>query len=363
MESSSLDVERDIQELEEQIDRLQTLTRDRGMDATAEIATLESKLEEMKKDAYRGLSPIARVQVARHASRPFTLDYLERVFDDFMEMHGDRQYRDDEAIVGGWARLRGRTVMVIGQQRGRDMKENLRRNFGMAHPEGYRKALRLMRQAEKFGRPVVTLIDTPGAYPGMGAEERGQAEAIARNLREMAALRVPTISVVIGEGGSGGALALGVTDRILMLENAIYSVITAEGCAAILWKTADAKDKAAAALRITADDLGELGVVDEIVAEPTGGAHTDWDATAAALEDALARHLDELTGLDPDTLRANRWKKYGALGVFIETAQTGIPASDAETGANQPEIESSTAEAESGAAEAESGAADVDRAG
>jgi acetyl-CoA carboxylase carboxyl transferase subunit alpha len=327
MEQPSLDIERGIEELEEQIDRLQAMTRDRGMDATAEIETLESKLETMKKEAYSALSPIERVQVARHARRPFTLDYLERVFDDFMELHGDRQYRDDESIVGGWARLRGRTVMVIGHQRGRDMKENLRRNFGMAHPEGYRKALRHMRQAEKFGHPVITLIDTPGAYPGMGAEERGQAEAIARNLREMAALQVPTVSVVIGEGGSGGALALGVTDRILMLENAIYSVITAEGCAAILWKTADAKDKAAEALRITAADLSQLGVVDEVVPEPTGGAHTDWDAAATALEEALARHVDELVELDLDTLRGRRWEKYGTMGVFVEAqAESGAPA-------------------------------------
>ncbi|MFP4623166.1 MAG: acetyl-CoA carboxylase carboxyltransferase subunit alpha [Gemmatimonadota bacterium] len=329
---SSLDIERDIQELEDQIARLQSLARERGLEVSAELDMLETKLEEMKKEAYRSLAPIERVQVARHPKRPFTLDYLERVFDDFMELHGDRAYRDDESIVGGWARLNGRTVMVIGHQRGRDMKENLKRNFGMPHPEGYRKALRLMQQAEKFGHPVITLIDTPGAYPGMGAEERGQAEAIARNLREMAALRVPSISVVIGEGGSGGALALGVTDRILMLENATYSVITAEGCAAILWKTADAKDKAAAALRITADDLAGLGVVDDVVPEPTGGAHTDWDAAAAALKEALVRHVDELAGLDPDTLRTRRWARFAALGEWQESA---APAADAEAASSE----------------------------
>ncbi len=318
MASSPLDIERDIRELEDQIDRLQGLAKDRGLDASSELDTLESKLDELRKNAYESLSPMQRVQLARHPDRPFTLDYLERVFDDFLEMHGDRAYRDDEAIVGGWARLGGRTVMVIGHQRGRDMKENLKRNFGMPHPEGYRKALRLMQQADKFGHPVITLIDTPGAYPGMGAEERGQAEAIARNLREMAALEVPTISVVIGEGGSGGALALGVTDRILMLENAVYSVITAEGCAAILWKTAEAKDDAAAALKLTATDLEALGVVDEVIAEPSGGAHADWDQAADAVRDALVRHLEDLVALEPDALRRARWEKYGRMGEWLE---------------------------------------------
>ena len=323
MASSDLDIERGIRELEEQIARLRDMAGDRGLDVAAEIQTLESKLNEMKKNAYESLAPIERVMLARHQDRPFTLDYLERVFDDFLEMHGDRLYRDDESIVGGWARLDGRTVMVIGHQRGRDMKENLHRNFGMPHPEGYRKALRLMKQAEKFGHPVITLIDTPGAYPGMGAEERGQAEAIARNLREMAALDVPTISVVIGEGGSGGALALGVTDRILMFENAIYSVITAEGCAAILWKTADAKDKAAAALKITATDLNRLAVVDEVIEEPTGGAHTDWDGAAAALKTALLRHLAELAELGPEARRHARWTKYEQMGEWREPQPVG----------------------------------------
>ncbi len=318
MASSNLDIERGIQELEEQIERLREMAGAQGLDAATEIGTLESKLNEMKKDAYKSLSPMERVQLARHPDRPFTLDYLDRVFDDFLEMHGDRLYRDDESIVGGWARLDGRTVMVIGHQRGRDMKENLHRNFGMPHPEGYRKALRLMHQAEKFGHPIITLIDTPGAYPGMGAEERGQAEAIARNLREMAALKVPTIAVVIGEGGSGGALALGVTDRILMFENAIYSVITAEGCAAILWKTAEAKDKAAAALKLTAPDLAQLGVVDEVIDEPTGGAHADWGGAAAALKAALVRHLGEVVDLDPEALRRARWDKYAKMGEWRE---------------------------------------------
>ena len=328
METSPLDIERDIKELEEQIERLQRLARDRGLDAATELDTLHGKLEGLKQDAYQSLTPIERVQLARHPQRPFTLDYLERVFDDFTEMHGDRAYRDDESIVGGWARLNGRTVMVIGHQRGRDMKENLKRNFGMPHPEGYRKALRLMQQADKFGHPIVTLIDTPGAYPGMGAEERGQAEAIARNLREMAGFRVPSVSVVIGEGGSGGALALGVTNRILMLENAIYSVITAEGCAAILWKTAEAKDKAAAALRITAPDLQALGVVDEVIAEPTGGAHADWDGAADALRDVLTRHVEELAAMEPDEVRRTRWDKYKMLGEWREPAGAGAPAAE-----------------------------------
>jgi acetyl-CoA carboxylase carboxyl transferase subunit alpha len=259
-----------------------------------------------------------QVQVARHPKRPFTLDYIERIFTDFLELHGDRAYRDDEAIVGGWARLNGESVMVMGHQKGRDMKENLRRNFGMPHPEGYRKALRLMRQAEKFRRPVVTLIDTPGAYPGIGAEERGQAEAIATNLREMAHLKTPLVSVVIGEGGSGGALALGVTDRILMLEHAVYSVISPEGCAAILWRSAQHRAKAADALKLTSQDLERLGVADEVVPEPCGGAHSDWDGAAERLREVLSRHVREVQQLDLDTLLRKRWAKYEAMGAWRE---------------------------------------------
>jgi acetyl-CoA carboxylase carboxyl transferase subunit alpha len=314
MSAPRLDFEQGIAELEEQIARLQELARQRGLNVGREIELLEGKLEELKRETYRDLSPIERVQLARHPARPYTLDYIARAFTDFIELHGDRAFRDDEAIVGGWARLDGRTVMVIGHQKGRDMKENLRRNFGMPHPEGYRKALRLMRLAEKFGHPVITLIDTPGAYPGIGAEERGQAEAIAVNLREMARLRVPTISVVIGEGGSGGALALGVTDRILMFENAVYSVISPEGCAAILWKTNEARDKAAAALKVTAADLASLGVIDEVLPEPTGGAQNDPEAAANALAEALTRHLAELVELDPEALIHGRLEKYGRMG-------------------------------------------------
>src|SRR5688500_4807251 len=308
--------EKGIGDLEQQIASLQEVAAQHGLDVHKEVQVLEQKLTRMKEESYRNLTPMERVQLARHPKRPYTGDYISLAFQDFIELHGDRAYRDDAAIVGGWARLDGRTVMVIGQQKGRDMKENLRCNFGMPHPEGYRKALRLMQQAEKFGHPVITLIDTPGAYPGIGAEERGQAEAIARNLREMARLRVPIVAVVIGEGGSGGALALGVADRVLMFENAIYSVISPEGCAAILWKTAAAKDKAADAMKMTAKDLNELGVVDEVLPEPLGGAHADWQTTADILREGLVRHLVELSEISPDDLLPKRWEKYLAMGEY-----------------------------------------------
>ena len=309
-----LDFERAIAEVEEQIENLRGLARERGLDVSTELRLLERKLHGLKQDTFRNLSPIERVQVARHPRRPYTLDYVEMIFTDWVELHGDRQFRDDASLVAGWARLDGEPVMVIGQQKGRDMKENLRRNFGMPHPEGYRKALRLMKLAEKFGRPVVTLIDTPGAYPGLGAEERGQAEAIARNLREMAALKVPTVAVVIGEGGSGGALAIGVADRVLMLENSVYSVISPEGCAAILWKDGAQREKAARAMKMTAEDLTDLGVVDDIVTEPAGGAHSDWEATGAALKEALGKHLAELRAASVEELRATRLQKYLGMG-------------------------------------------------
>ena len=313
-----MEFERDIIEVQTQIDKLLDLADRKGIDVTAEVESLTAKLNELKAQTYKNLRPIEQVQVARHPKRPYTLDYIERVFTDWIELHGDRAFRDDEAIVGGWARLRGTSVMVIGHQKGRDMKDNLRRNFGMAHPEGYRKSLRLMKQAEKFGRPVITLLDTPGAYPGIGAEERGQAEAIARNLREMASLRTPLISLVIGEGGSGGALALGVTDRILMLEHSVYSVISPEGCAAILWRSAEHREKAATALRLTSKDLMELEICDEVIDEPLGGAHTDWDTTAERVGDALERHLNELSALSPEALLEGRWAKYEAIGVWYE---------------------------------------------
>ncbi len=314
----SLDFEKPIMELERQIDHLKRLADDRELDVQGEIEPLERKLGELRREIYKDLTPLQRVQVARHPKRPFTTDYIERVFTDFVELKGDRLYREDPAIVGGWARLKGRPIMVIGHQKGRDTKENLRRNFGMPHPEGYRKAMRLMHMAERFGAPVVTLIDTPGAYPGLGAEERGQAEAIAHNLEEMAALRIPFIAVVIGEGGSGGALALGVADRLLMLENSIYSVISPEGCAAILWNDAGQKERAAEALKLTALDLYDLGVIDQIIPEPPGGAHTDPDGAAAALGAALETHLADLAALQPDERIRQRADKYRKIGQFTE---------------------------------------------
>ena len=314
----SLDFEKPIMELERQIEHLKRLADDRELDVQGEIEPLERKLAELRREIYRNLTPLQRVQVARHPKRPFTTDYIERIFTDFVELRGDRLYRDDPAIVGGWARLKGRPIMVIGHQKGRDTKENLRRNFGMPHPEGYRKALRLMHMAERFEAPVVTLIDTPGAYPGLGAEERGQAEAIAHNLEEMAALRIPFIAVVIGEGGSGGALALGVADRLLMLENSIYSVISPEGCAAILWNDAGQKERAAEALKLTARDLNDLGVIDQIIPEPPGGAHTDPDGAAAALGAALETHLADLAALQPDERIQQRADKYRKIGQFTE---------------------------------------------
>ena len=313
-----LDFERDIVEIQEQIDKLLDLAERRGIDVSDEVSVLRDKLQDLKQQTYDNLTPMEQVQVARHPERPYTLDYIQRIFTDWVELHGDRNFRDDEAIVGGWARLGDRSVMIVGQQKGRDMKENLRRNFGMPHPEGYRKALRLMRQAEKFGRPVICFIDTPGAYPGIGSEERGIGEAIAFNLREMSRLTVPVVAAVIGEGMSGGALGIGITDRILMLEHAIYSVISPEGCAAILWRSAEHKEKAATALRLTAEDLVELGVCDEIVPEPTGGAHTDWDGAAERLSAALGKTLDELSKLSTKKLLEQRWSKYEAIGDWRE---------------------------------------------
>ncbi|MDE2796777.1 MAG: acetyl-CoA carboxylase carboxyltransferase subunit alpha [Gemmatimonadota bacterium] len=316
--SSHFSFERDIVEIEGQIARLRDMAARRGLDVRDEVRVLTAKLDVLRDETYRNLTPMEQVQVARHPRRPYTLDYIDGIFTDWFELRGDRRYRDDEAIVGGWARLDGRSVMVIGHQKGRDMKENLRRNFGMPHPEGYRKALRLMKMAEKFGRPVVTLIDTPGAYPGFGAEERGQAEAIATNLREMARLRAPTVCVVIGEGGSGGALALGVTDRILLLEHSIYSVISPEGCAAILWRSAEEREKAASALRLTSADLLALGVADEVIPEPPGGAHADPPSTMAAVARTITRHLNALDARETDRLLTERWAKYEALGTWIE---------------------------------------------
>jgi acetyl-CoA carboxylase carboxyl transferase subunit alpha len=312
--STRLDFERDIIEVQEQIDGLVESAERSGFDVSKELKELRKKLDTLKASTYQNLTAMEQVQVARHPDRPYTLDYIERIFTDWIEVHGDRAFRDDEAIVGGWGRLGGTPVMVIGHQKGRDMKENLWRNFGSPHPEGYRKALRLMRLAEKFDRPIVTFIDTPGAYPGVGAEERGQAEAIALNLREMARLRVPVISVVIGEGGSGGALALGVTNRILMMEYSIYSVISPEGCAAILWRTAKEREKAAKALKLTSTDLYQRGIVDEVISEPPGGAHSDWDTAAKEVKESLSRNLSQLLEMDADALVRDRQAKFEAMG-------------------------------------------------
>src|SRR6266540_855492 len=317
MATHTLDFERPLLELERQIEELKRVAGD-TVDVTKELRPLEQKLAALRIEIYKSLTPMQRVQVARHPKRPYPLDYLNTVFTDFVELHGDRLFRDDPAIVGGWARLDGTSVMVIGHQKGRDTKENLYRNFGMAHPEGYRKALRLMHLAEQFRAPVITLVDTPGAYPGLGAEERGQAEAIARNLVEMATLRTPILTAVIGEGGSGGALAVGLADRVLMFENSVYSVISPEGCAAILWKDATQRERAAEALKLTAEDLLRLKLIDEIVMEPVGGAHVDPDATGEALREALIRHVSELRKSRPEKLVKRRAEKYAAMGVFSE---------------------------------------------
>jgi acetyl-CoA carboxylase carboxyl transferase subunit alpha len=314
----TLEFEKPLLELERQIEDLKRIGSERQIDIDGELDGLQGKLESLRAEIYRNLTPIQRVMVARHPRRPYTLDYLSTIFTDFIELHGDRLYMEDPAVVGGWARLAGVSVMVIGHQKGRDTKENLKRNFGMPHPEGYRKALRLMKLAAKFGAPVITLIDTPGAYPGLGAEERGQSEALARNILEMSALPTPAVAVVIGEGGSGGALALGVADRVLMLENSVYSVISPEGCAAILWKDASQRERAAEALKITAEDLLRLKIIDEIVKEPEGGAHVDPDAAGEALREALIRHVTELRKIRPEKLIRRRADKYGAMGAFSE---------------------------------------------
>jgi acetyl-CoA carboxylase carboxyl transferase subunit alpha len=313
-----LEVEKPLMDLERQIEEFKRLGEEQGIDVAEELGLLQAKLEAMRQEVYLNLTPMQRVLIARHPKRPYTLDYLNGVFTDFVELHGDRLFRDDPAIVGGWARVGGQSVMVIGHQKGRDTKDNIRRNFGMAHPEGYRKALRLMRLAARFHAPVVTLVDTPGAYPGLGAEERGQSEALATNILEMSVLETPIITVVIGEGGSGGALAIGVADRVLMFENSVYSVISPEGCAAILWKDASQRERAAEALKLTAADLLHHKLIDEIIPEPLGGAHQDPEAAGESLRDALIRNLAELKKLRPDKLVRRRVEKYAAMGTFAE---------------------------------------------
>lgn len=311
-----LDFERPILELESRLAELRV--SEPTAKRSEQIGRLEERLRRLQQRVYGSLTAWQRTRLARHPRRPHTLDYVRLLIDDFVELHGDRLYGDDAAIVGGVGRFEEQPILVVGHQKGRDTREKIARNFGMPHPEGYRKALRLMQLAAKFGRPVMTLIDTPGAYPGIGAEERGQAEAIARNLREMAGLATPIVSVVTGEGGSGGALALGVADRILMLEYAIYSVISPEGCAAILWSDAGKAPEAAQLMRITAPEIMRLGVVDAIVPEPPGGAHRNWEGAAASLRAILREHLREVSAQPTGTLVQERLEKFRRIGVFEE---------------------------------------------
>lgn len=311
-----LPFEKPIVELEKKINELKAHSKD-GIDLSDEITSLEKKMEKQLEEVFDNLTPWQRVQVARHPLRPYTLDYIRYLTKDFIELHGDRYFSDDRAMVCGFATWpNGQSVCLIGHQKGRDTKENLLRSFGSAHPEGYRKAMRLMRLAEKFGKPIICFIDTPGAYPGIGAEERGQAEAIAENLRDMADIKVPIIAIVIGEGGSGGALGIGVTDKVLMLENAYYSVISPEGCAAILWKENARSPDAAKALKLTAEDLLKLGVIDEIIPEPLGGAHRDFEKTAENLKNAVNHSLEELGKLSQKELPELRYQKFREMGVF-----------------------------------------------
>jgi len=318
MNQNYLDFEQSIADLEAKIEALRHTGKGNDLNINEEIVRLQAKSRRLTESIFTSLTPWQISQLARHPLRPYTLDYISRVFTDFQELHGDRAFADDPAIVGGVARLDGRPLVVIGHQKGRDTREKVRRNFGMPRPEGYRKALRLMHLAERFRLPVVTLIDTPGAYPGVGAEERGQSEAIARNLYTLARLQVPIVAVVIGEGGSGGALAIGVADRVLMLQYATYSVISPEGCASILWRSADKAADAADAMGITAESLSRLGLIDEIVPEPLGGAHRDPETMAHHLKNALIVNLDKLASLPPDRLTARRYQRLMQIGEFEE---------------------------------------------
>ena len=331
-----LDFEKPILELQRKLEELKKHPADNamGIQFEEEIANIEKKIEETKRQIFAQLSPWDRVKIARHPKRPFTLDYVTTIFTDFVELHGDRLFADDHAMIGGFARLDDHRVMVIGTQKGRDTKENIRRNFGSAHPEGYRKALRLMRLADKFGLPIISLIDTAGAYPGIASEERHIAEAIAVNLREMMMIEAPIIVAVIGEGGSGGALGIGVADRVLILENAYYSVISPEGCAAILWKDRSAAPKAAEALKITARDLLQLGLVDEIVPEPLGGAHNELQQTAQTLKAVLLNNLEALRKLPAADRLKLRYQKYRAYGRFLSGKEKAPGPEPAEPGGN-----------------------------
>jgi acetyl-CoA carboxylase carboxyl transferase subunit alpha len=318
MPTYTLEFEKPLRELSAQLDQLRQRSLEHNLDLSQEVTAIERKIEATQREIYSSLTPWQRVQIARHPKRPYALDYVRILFEDFQELHGDRQYNDDRALIGGTAFFQGRSIMVIAQQKGRDTKENIQRNFGMPQPEGYRKALRLMRLAEKFGLPVITFVDTPGAYPGIESEERHVSEAIAVNLREMAMLKVPSIAVVVGEGGSGGALGIGVTDRVLIFENSYYSVISPEGCAAILWKDRAAAPKAAEALKLNAENLSKLGVVDDVIPEPYGGAHNDAATSAKALRKVLVKHLDSLTSLDTAALLDARYERYRHLGMYEE---------------------------------------------
>lgn len=313
-----LEFETQIYEIEKKIDELKNLSGISGDDFKQEIESLEKKLARAKAAVYKNLDPAQKVLVARHPNRPYTLDYIKLIFTDFCELHGDRLFRDDPAIVAGVAKFEGEPVVVVGHQKGRNTKENIYRNFGMANPEGYRKALRIFHLAEKFKRPIITFVDTPGAYPGIGAEERGQAEAIARNLFEMAGLTVPMITIISGEGGSGGALAIAMGNKVLMLEHSIYAVISPEGCASILWKDATYSKKAAEALKLTAQDLLSLKIIDEIIPEPLGGSHRDHVQTASNVRKAIFKHLKELKGMSPERLFEQRYEKFRKMGVFAE---------------------------------------------
>lgn len=313
MSSDPSQFEEPIQRLRKEID---ALTAEGSPEESDDLTALRARLRTVTREVYGSLTPWQKTLVARHAGRPYTLDFITLLFEDFIEVHGDRKFADDPSIVAGFATFNGQPCAVIGHQKGRDTREKIYRNFGMPRPEGYRKALRIMKMAEKFRRPIFTFIDTPGAYPGLGAEERGQAEAIAVNLREMASLRVPVIVTITGEGGSGGALALGIGDRVLMLEHAVYSVISPEGCAAILWKNPTAAEEAAQAMKITANDLRELGIIDEIVPEPEGGAHSDHVATAGSLRPVLEKSLREVSRTRPQSLPDERYRKFRRMGVF-----------------------------------------------
>jgi len=316
MGKTILDFEKPIYELEEKLEEMKDSSG--SLDIGKDILRLETKVAQLKEELYKGLTRWQRVQLARHPDRPFTLDFINLMTENFIELHGDRHYGDDRAIVGGFAKLGDYKVMLIGQQKGRDTKSNVYRNFGMANPEGYRKALRLMKLAEKFNKPVITMLDTPGAYPGLEAEERGQAEAIAKNLFEMSRLRVPIIVVIIGEGASGGALGIGVGNRILMLENCWYSVISPESCSSILWRSWDYKEQAAEALKLTAPDLLEQKIIDRIIDEPLGGAHKDHQAAADNLKSVLLEELEKLVKIKPEKLIEERLEKFGSMGEYVE---------------------------------------------